>query len=64
MSLVVDTSAIIAIVLGEDDSEALAELLAGGADSIMSAVSFVEATVVAEARLGPSGGLLVHPPAR
>ena len=60
MSLVVDTSAIIAIVLGEDDSEAFAELLAASTDSIMSAVSLVEATIVAEARLGPSGGLLVQ----
>ena len=60
MSLVIDTSAIIAIVLGEDDSHALAELLAASNDPAMSAVSLVEATIVAEARLGPSGASLVQ----
>ncbi len=60
MSLVVDTSAIIAIVLGEDDSDALVELLAASNDPVMSAVSLVEATIVAEARLGPSGASLVQ----
>ena len=60
MSLVVDTSAIIAIVLGEENGEALADLLAESNDSIMSAVTLVEATIVAEARLGPSGGSLVQ----
>ena len=60
MSLVIDTSAIIAIVLGEDDSDALAELLGADNDPVMSAVSLVEATIVAEARLGPSGASLVQ----
>lgn len=60
MTLVVDTSAIMAILLEEPTSEHLAGLLADSDDAIMSAVTLVEATIVAEARLGPAGGSLVQ----
>jgi ribonuclease VapC len=60
MTLVVDTSAVMAIVLGESDASRLAERLAAHDESVISAVSVVEATIVAEARLGPAGTTLVQ----
>lgn len=57
MTLAVDTSALVAIVLGEPDAEQLASVLAASAgDLVISAASVVEAGIVAEARLGPDGG--------
>lgn len=50
--IAVDTSSVVAVVLGEDDAEAhLAELRQSVAH--LSAVSYVEAAVVVEARQGP-----------
>lgn len=54
--MVVDTSALAAIVLGENDAESiLAVLLRAGEHISVSAVTLVEATVVLEARHGPQG---------
>jgi ribonuclease VapC len=60
MTLVVDTSAVMAIILDEPTAQGLAERLAGAERPIISAVSIVEATIVAEARLGPAGTTLVQ----
>ena len=60
MSLVVDSSAVMAIVLAEPDAERLAERLAACDQAIMSAVTLVETTIVAEARLGAVGTTLVQ----
>lgn len=60
MTLVVDTSAVIAIILDEPQAHAIAERLADARRPVISAVSIVEATIVAEARLGPAGTTLVQ----
>lgn len=60
MNLVVDTSAVMAIVLGEPTALRLAEHLAACDEAIISAVTLVETTIVAEARLGPAGAMLVQ----
>lgn len=53
MTLVVDTSALVAVVLGESDAEALtAVMLRDAGDVHVSAVSRVEAAIVVMARQG------------
>jgi ribonuclease VapC len=65
MSMVVDSSALVAIVLGEPDAERYIEALrrSAGAPSL-SAASAVEATIVVEARQGREAsrdlGLLIE----
>jgi len=54
--MVIDTSAVVAIVLGEDDGEVYRDELRRGADLRMSAVNVVEAAMVVEARQGPEAG--------
>ena len=51
--MVVDTSALVAIVFGEDDFERFARAIAGDPDAKVSAVSAVEASIVVESRRGP-----------
>ena len=62
--MVIDTSALIAILLGEPESLRLAKIIAGTPIRLMSAFSALEAAVVIEARKGESGGreldLLLH----
>ena len=60
MSLVVDTSAMMAIVLDEPGAAELAKRLAAHDRPIISAVSVVETSIVAEARLGAVGTILVQ----
>ncbi len=60
MSLVVDSSAVLSILLDEPTAEAIAHALEASDDNTMSAASLVECTIVAEARLGPAGGALVQ----
>lgn len=48
--MVVDTSALLAIFLLEPDAERFAEALRSDPESLVSAVSFVEASVVLDAR--------------
>ena len=53
--MVVDTSALVAIVLGEDDAEHyLSAIVASSQGLQVSAVSAAEAAIVVEARQGPS----------
>ncbi len=51
--MVVDTSAVVAVVLGEDDAERYAQALERSTESWMSAANVVEATIVVESRQGP-----------
>jgi ribonuclease VapC len=54
-SLVVDTSAAVAIIRGEPGADELAEYLEGALVRLMSAAIRVELGIVIEARLGPAG---------
>lgn len=54
-SLVVDTSAAVAVILGEQGSEELAACLEGALTRLMPAAIRVELGIVIEARLWPSG---------
>lgn len=54
--IVVDTSALVAIVAGESDAERFAMVLVRNAgDAEVSAASLLEATMVLESRFGPEG---------
>ena len=52
--MVVDSSAVIAILLGDDDAERLARALLSDPNPIMSAFSDLETAIVIEARKGPA----------
>jgi len=62
--MVIDTSALIAILQGEPESEALARAIAADSRRLLSAFSAVEAHIVITARKGEAGGreldLLLH----
>lgn len=53
--MVVDTSAIVAILFGEPEAEAFAEAIELDAVRLMSAASVLEATIVNRERAGRSG---------
>jgi len=53
--MIVDTSAVLAVLLGEGESEAFMELMLKSDVCFMSAVSFVEASIVAETYGGDGG---------
>lgn len=54
--MVIDTSAIAAILFDEPDAGALEEKIADDPVRLMSAATLLEATIVIEARLGDPGG--------
>jgi hypothetical protein len=56
MVMVIDTSAIAAILFDEPDAGALEEKIADDPVRLMSAASLLEATIVIEARPGDPGG--------
>ena len=62
--MVIDTSALIAILQGEPESEALARAIAADSRRLLSAFSAVEVYIVITARKGEAGGreldLLLH----
>jgi ribonuclease VapC len=62
--MVIDSSALIAILLGEPEANAIATAIARDNNRMLSAFSFLEASIVIEARKGESGGreldLLLH----
>lgn len=62
--MVLDTSALIAILLGEPETLALAHIIANDPVLLLSAFSALETAVVIESRKGPTGGreydLLLH----
>jgi ribonuclease VapC len=62
--MVIDTSALIAILLGEPEANAIATAIARDNNRLLSVFSSLEASIVIEARKGESGGreldLLLH----
>lgn len=62
--MVIDTSALVAILLGEPEAARLAGVIAADSKRLTSAVSALETGIVIEAKKGPSGGreldLLLH----
>ena len=62
--MVIDTSALIAILLGEPEAEKFAKLIMHDSKRLLGAFSFLETSVVIEAKKGESGGreldLLIH----
>jgi ribonuclease VapC len=55
--MVVDTSALMGLLLGEPSAQAIADALEQDPDLMMSAATLVEVCMVAEARLGADGVL-------
>lgn len=53
--MIVDTSAVLAILLGEPEAPRVAAALAREKHRSMSAVSYLEAAIVLESRKGPHG---------
>ncbi len=62
--MVIDASALLAILLGEPEAKALAEAIAGDPKRLVGAVSALEAAIVIHARKGAAGvrelDLLMH----
>jgi ribonuclease VapC len=62
--MVVDTSALMAILLGEPEARALSEAIAGDLKRLLSAFSALETAIVIEAKRGEPGSreldLLIH----
>lgn len=57
MTIVLDTSAVAAVVFGEPDAEALLAVMRGSAgDLVISGATLVEVGIVVEARQGPEAG--------
>ena len=54
--MVIDTSAIIAILLREPDAPLFAEAIENGAPRLMSAATLLETSMVIETRKGEAGG--------
>lgn len=54
--MVIDTSAIIAILFGEPEADALTKVIAEAPNAMMSTFSVLEAGIVVEARKGEAGG--------
>ncbi|MBK8293659.1 MAG: type II toxin-antitoxin system VapC family toxin [Solirubrobacterales bacterium] len=53
--MVIDTSALLAILREEPESDAFIDVIANHPDPIISAATLVEARIVVEARFGPDG---------
>lgn len=62
--MVIDTSALVAILLGESEAQAFAEAIAGDPKRLVSVFSVLETGIVIEAKKGDAGGreldLLIH----
>jgi len=62
--MVIDASALLAILLGEEEAEEFSRAIAGDPKRLVSVLSVLEAAIVIHARKGPSGGreldLLLH----
>ena len=53
--MVVDSSALLAMLLGEPDGDSFVHLLAGASDPLISAATLVEASIVMQAKKGDRG---------
>jgi len=62
--MVIDSSALVAILLGEPEAEVFAKAIAGDPKRLVSVFSVLETGIVIEAKKGESGGreldLLIH----
>lgn len=62
--MVIDSSALMSILLGERDAPSLAAAIVADPRRLISAVTLLETSIVIEARKGPAGGreldLLLH----
>ncbi len=62
--MVIDSSALLSILLAEDDAPAMAAAILADNRRLISAMTFLETSVVIEAKKGPAGGrefdLLLH----
>ena len=62
--MVIDTSALVAILLGEPEAEVFAKAIAGDPKRLVSVFSVLETGIVIEAKKGDAGGreldLLIH----
>ena len=54
--MIVDTSAVLAVLFDEPDAERYVRALAGASRCRMSVVSFLEAAIVLESRAGAAAG--------
>jgi ribonuclease VapC len=54
--MVIDTSALIAVLLNETDAPAIAQAIEASSPRLLSAASLVEASIVIESRKGEAGG--------
>ncbi len=55
--MIVDTSAVVAFLFGEGEAERYEQAIADAPLRRMSVVSFLEAAIVIESRIGPQGGI-------
>ena len=55
--MILDTSAVVAFLFGEDEAERYEQAIADAPLRGMSVVSFLEAAIVIESRIGPQGGI-------
>lgn len=58
--IAIDTSAVIAIALGEPDGPDLAKKIEDDGEAVLSAASYVEISVVLEGRFGAMGRLMLE----
>lgn len=56
LRVVIDTSALVAVLLGEEDAERYAQAIAEHGRALISAFSVLETSIVIEARKGEPGG--------
>jgi ribonuclease VapC len=54
--MVIDTSALLAVLLQEPDAGRVAQAIEAGPPRLLSAVSLLEASIVIESRKGDAGG--------
>jgi ribonuclease VapC len=54
--MVIDTSALIAVLLGEPDAAHIARAIEAGSPRLLSAATLLEASIVIESRKGEAGG--------
>lgn len=58
--MVVDTSAVVAVLFDEPGSDAVAAALHSAGEAVMAAPTFTELAIVVEARTGPAGSRLLE----
>lgn len=64
LAMVIDSSALLSILLGEEDADKMVLAIAGDPKRLVSSVTLLETSIVVEARKGAAGGreldLLIH----